>query len=140
MVIKEYHRLPDQAVSVRSRVFMQEQGFVNEFDDIDATAIHLVLFDDAGRALGTCRIYTDPDRPDVRILGRLALLPQARGQHLGRALLRAALTAARRDGGKEMRLHAQCWAQGFYAAEGFAADCPVDEDEGVPHIWMVKAL
>ena len=36
---------PDARV-IRQSVFVEEQGFEYEFDDIDETALHLVLYDE----------------------------------------------------------------------------------------------
>lgn len=45
MEIKIYNQLPDEAKEIRLEVFVKEQGFEEEFDDIDETAAHIVLFD-----------------------------------------------------------------------------------------------
>ena len=37
--------LPPQAAAIRRAVFMDEQGFRDEFDEIDPRASHLVLCD-----------------------------------------------------------------------------------------------
>lgn len=55
---RTYHRLPDEARTVRTEVFMQEQGFVNEFDATDANAKHIVAFVD-NVPIGTCRFFED---------------------------------------------------------------------------------
>lgn len=34
----------DEAVETRENVFVKEQGFEKEFDEIDEKAIHLVMF------------------------------------------------------------------------------------------------
>ena len=46
MDIKVYHTLHKDAVKIRKEVFMEEQGFHDEFDETDETAIHLVLYID----------------------------------------------------------------------------------------------
>lgn len=55
---RTYHKLPDEARTVRTEVFMQEQGFVNEFDETDAKATHIVAFVD-NIPIGTCRFFED---------------------------------------------------------------------------------
>ena len=59
MEIKIYNQLPDEAKEIRLEVFVKEQGFEEEFDDIDETAAHIVLFD-GSFPVGVCRIFTDP--------------------------------------------------------------------------------
>ena len=43
MKIKVYDYLPQEAINIRTTVFSEEQGFKNEFDDIDKIATHIVL-------------------------------------------------------------------------------------------------
>lgn len=56
MEIKAYDKLPKEAKDIRREVFIDEQGFKNEFDDIDITAIHLVCYDKE-KPIGTARIF-----------------------------------------------------------------------------------
>ena len=58
MEIKIYNQLPDEAKEIRLEVFVKEQGFEEEFDDIDETAAHIVLFD-GSHPVGVCRIFTE---------------------------------------------------------------------------------
>lgn len=58
----------------QEEVFVKEQGFQNEFDDIDDFATHICIYED-GKALGCVRFYVENDK--MRI-GRLAVLKQAR--------------------------------------------------------------
>ena len=37
--------LPEEAKKIRLEVFVKEQGFEEEFDSVDDTAAHIVLFD-----------------------------------------------------------------------------------------------
>ena len=57
METKIYNQLPDEAKEIRLEVFVKEQGFEEEFDDIDETAAHIVLFD-GSHPVGVCRIFT----------------------------------------------------------------------------------
>ena len=69
MEIRSYHSLPQEAVLVRTKVFVEEQGFQNEFDDIDDSALHLVAFED-GAPIGTCRLFFSDKRYDLGEVGR----------------------------------------------------------------------
>ena len=51
MEIKSYDCLPGEAAAIRKEVFMDEQGFVSEFDGSDDAAHHLVLFDEMPMAI-----------------------------------------------------------------------------------------
>ena len=72
MTIKEYRYLTDEAKKIRFEVFIKEQGFTQELDEIDQRAIHLVMFDQE-EAISTCRIYYN-NVQDSYAVGRLAVL------------------------------------------------------------------
>ena len=42
MEIRVYDELPEEASRIRREVFVEEQGFMEEFDEIDGWANHLV--------------------------------------------------------------------------------------------------
>ena len=138
MQIKRYDHLPEEASWIRQTVFCQEQGFDDEFDDIDAIAVHLVLFD-ADKPVATCRIFPDEER-GTYILGRLAVSKEYRGKDLGLAIVQDAEKAAKEKGVGEMILHAQCQARGFYEKAGYQAYGEIEDIQGCPHTWMRKYL
>ena len=86
---------------IREEVFVKEQGFQNEFDDIDDFATHICIYED-GKALGCVRFYVENDK--MRI-GRLAVLKQARKKHLGAYLLELAEREIRKSDYREVYLH-----------------------------------
>lgn len=60
MQIKFYKGLPLEAKQIRQSVFCDEQGFQNEFDDLDSVVYHMVLFD--GEApIGCARFFQEKD-------------------------------------------------------------------------------
>lgn len=128
-----------EAARLRERVFLEEQGFSTEFDEIDPSAWHLTLFRQ-GRALAVGRLYPDPSRPGLFIIGRIAADRACRGQGLGRKAVLALEDQARRLGGREIDLSAQCHAQGFYEKLGYTAYGEIYMDEHCPHIHMKKTL
>ena len=42
--IKIHNSLPKEAAEIRQKVFVEEQKFENEFDDIDKISLHFVLY------------------------------------------------------------------------------------------------
>ena len=83
MQIREYSALPDEAKLIRREVLIDAQGFEDEFDSIDKTATHIMLFDGQTPA-GVCRVFTDPDTARLTV-GRVAVRKSFRGAGGGRA-------------------------------------------------------
>ncbi|HJC57722.1 MAG TPA: GNAT family N-acetyltransferase [Candidatus Eisenbergiella intestinipullorum] len=133
-----YDSLPEEAIRIREEVFMQEQGFQEEFDEIDGIAAHLVLYC-GGSPAAVCRFYQDRVE-DGWLIGRLAVRKPYRGKGIGAVLLSEAEKEIERRGGRAAVLHAQRQAQPFYEKQGYAAYGETDFDEGCPHVWMKKSL
>ena len=138
MEIKTFIGLPEEAKNIRETVFVKEQGFTDEYDEQDATAIHFVMFDQE-RAIATCRIF-EKEEKGVYMFGRMAVLKELRGKNLGRKMIEAAQKYVSESGGKRIILHAQLHAKGFYEKNGFSAYGETDSEQGCPHIWMEKKL
>ena len=136
--IKFFNFLPEDGKAIRYKVFVDEQGFQNELDEIDNTALHLVLYVD-GIAAGAARMFTE-DGGKAYHLGRIAVLPQYRGLHLGAMIVDEMCKKAKGLGAKKCELSAQCRAMGFYKKQGFEEQGEVYLDEYCPHIFMVKSL
>ena len=116
---------------IRKQVFIDEQKVAPEleWDEHDASATHFLLTVD-DNALGTARLL-----PSGRI-GRVALLPAARGKGLGRQLMCAIMEHARQLGMLQLELSAQTHALGFYAQLGFVSCSDVYLDAGIAHQTM----
>lgn len=138
MEIKLYDALPAEAVQIRKQVFMEEQGFTDEFDEIDARAKHLVLFDGETPA-ATCRFFQG-NRPNEYVIGRLAVIKTKRGRQLGSLLMKKAEEAAAGMHATRLLLHAQVRAMPFYEQQGYRVLGEEDLDEDCPHIWMCKLV
>ncbi|QLY30924.1 GNAT family N-acetyltransferase [Nocardia huaxiensis] len=126
------------AYAVRLQVFVEEQGVPEEeeLDALDATADHFLARVD-GLPAGAGRMVV---RDGVGVLGRLAVLKEARGTGLGVALVRAIEDKVRERGLDAVELHSQTHAQGFYERLGYQAYGEIGMDAGIPHIWMRKVL
>lgn len=138
MQIKRYRGLCEDAIIVRKKVFVQEQGFCDEFDEIDKTAFHLVAYD-GERPIAVCRFFNDA-QSDIFLIGRLAVLKDYRAQHLGAQILKEAETAVKSLGGKAVKLHSQEQALGFYEKQGYKICSEMEYEEHCPHYWMKKNL
>lgn len=128
----------EDAFSIRTKVFMEEQGYEDEFDDVDDYAAHIVLYKD-GVAAGCARTFPEEAGSNRWAVGRVAVLPEFREGGFGRLLVEECERVAIERGAQEMCLHAQARLEPWYGSMGYARFGEVDyEDEGQPHIWMEK--
>lgn len=140
MKFEVFDYLPDSARKIREDVFVLEQGFKNEFDKQDSNSFHMVLFDEENKPMGCARFFKEKYNSSAWIIGRLAVIKEYRKMHLGSLIVSEVLKEIKKRQGNQAKLHAQLRAKGFYESLGFKTDSAVDEDEGVPHIWMIKEL
>lgn len=133
-----YAALCQDARDIREQVFVAEQGFCHEFDEIDQRAICLVLYDE-GLPVATGRLYPS-DEPGEYILGRIAVIKSHRGQNLGALVISLLEKRAQELGARCASLSAQCRAQGFYEKQGYHAEGETYLEEFCPHITMKKSL
>lgn len=134
--IGDWTLMQTAAKKVRTAVFVKEQGIApeDEWDADDATALHAVLFDVDGQALGNARLL-QPSTHEAKV-GRMAVLKEARGRGYGARLLQTLLLEARRRGHREVHLSAQRTAEQFYRAHGFAAVGEPFDEVGIAHVKM----
>ncbi|HWO94520.1 MAG TPA: GNAT family N-acetyltransferase [Dehalococcoidia bacterium] len=132
-----------EALEVRRRVFIEEQG-VPEEEEIDPhdgdpaivrSAVHVLASLD-GRVVGTGRLLLDYDRGENAHIGRVAVLRETRGVGVGRALMHALQDEARRRGFRGITLAAQLHAIPFYERLGYGPRGDVFLDAGIEHRWM----
>lgn len=139
MRVELFTTIPPQAMEIRQRVFVEEQGFQVEFDEMDAVAVHFVAFDDFDTPVATCRVFKG-EESNTYILGRLAVSKESRGKNAGRFLVEKVEKYVKAQGGVQLQLHAQCRITAFYERLGFSPFGEIDDDEGLAHIWMKKML
>ena len=130
--------LPEEAKKIRLEVFVKEQGFKEEFDSVDDTAAHIVLFD-GKTPVGVCRVFKDSGTCNT-IIGLYALKNELHAKVLGTRIIEAAEKYAAGTGISAIRIHSQERAAGFYRALGYRDTGESDLDEGCLHIWMEKLL
>lgn len=133
-----YDRLPAAAMHLRVTVFMDEQGFVDDIDEIDSVAVHAVTYVDE-RPVATCRFFCGSEDGEW-LIGRFCVEKASRGKGIGTCLVQAVTEEVRSRGGRVLRLHSQLHAEPFYAKAGFTAYGDVAYEQDSPHIWMEKAL
>ena len=129
-----------EAGAIRKQVFVDEQGIPAEleWDAADAVCLHAVAYNRLGLPLATGRLLEH--EPGTSKIGRMAVLAAMRGSRVGRAVLDALMQAARARGDRQVLLHAQSAAAGFYRRAGFEVQGAGFEEAGMAHLAMVKAL
>lgn len=137
MKTKIYDYLHQDAIDIRTEIFMKEQGFENEFDEIDEQCMHLVIYD-KDTPIGTCRFYSQDNNQYV--IGRIAVLSSYRSMGIGKVIVEKAEEYIKKIGGIEVTLSAQVRVQGFYKRMGYAREGEPYLDEYCPHILMKKTL
>ena len=128
------------ARQIRSDVFVNEQNIPAEleWDAADETAVHALARNWLGVPVATGRLLQQSD--GVGRIGRMAVSRVLRGANLGRDVLRTLMQAAKERGDREVVLHAQRTAEGFYARLGFVQRGEPFEEAGIVHIEMAHAL
>jgi ElaA protein len=116
-------------LELRARVFVVEQKCAYlDPDGLDRTARHVWGARD-GEIVAYARILPAPTR-----IGRVVTAPEVRGTGVGRELMRRAIATITGP----IRLSAQAHLERFYNDFGFVrVGDPYDED-GIPHIGMIK--
>ena len=132
------NKLDRNIKSIRKAVFVDEQGFQNEFDEIDDsdTVVHMLLCKD-DEPIATCRFFKINDEYKI---GRIAVVKEYRGQGIGRIIVRCAEEKVYELGGRELSLSSQVRVQGFYEKLGYVAEGEIYMDQMCPHIKMRKKL
>lgn len=125
------------ALALRCRVFILEQGPYLDADGIDPRARHLLGRD----ADGVLRAYLRAVEPGVKYpepsLGRVITAPESRGTGLGRALVAEGLArCAATWPGQGNRISAQHRLERFYTELGFRTVGETYLEDSIPHIEM----
>lgn len=126
---------------------LEQRSLYEDIDGRDPGSLHLLAFEgrDEGAAglpgglLGGLRLMPPVAAGEPVKIGRVALLPEARGRGLGAALMREALAEAeRRHPGRPLFLSAQCDQVPFYQRLGFAVTSEAYDDGGIDHVDMLR--
>jgi ElaA protein len=124
-------------VQLRQRVFVVEQRCVYlDADGLDAVARHVFAARDALNVVAYLRVLPPGTKFVECSIGRVVVSAAARGTGLGRELMRRALIA---HGDASIRLAAQAHLEAFYASLGFRRVSDVFNEDGIPHVEMLRS-
>lgn len=119
---------------IRSRVFTGEQSVepTIEQDAYDHFAHHLMV-KDGHEEVGVGRlIYKDGQY----LIGRIAVVKEARGNHYGDLIVRMLCTRAFSIGAQVVTVHAQTQVEEFYSKIGFKTISDVYQEANIDHVTM----
>ena len=140
-----WHRFADlgvdnlhDALQLRSRVFILEQGPYLDVDGHDRASWHLLGRDAAGTLVAYLRVVGPGVKFDEPSIGRIVTAPEVRGTGLGRTLMRQGLAGcARHWPGQAIRISAQARLRRFYVGLGFSPTTDEYLEDGIPHLEML---
>ena len=126
------------ALQLRARVFILEQGPYLDVDGHDRASWHLLGRDDTDQLRAYLRVVDPGIKFDEPSIGRVVTAPEVRGTGLGRELMHEGLAGCRRHWpGRGIRISAQARLQRFYTELGFAAIGDEYLEDQIPHIEML---
>lgn len=130
-----------KAFHIRKEVFVKEQGVpldaeFDEFDTLDGQCEHiLVYYEEQPVGTGRLRVVDGLGK-----LERICILEPYRKFGLGKVIIKALEEIAKEKGLPKVKLHGQTHAEGFYEKLGYQTSSDVFDEDGIPHILMIKTL
>jgi ElaA protein len=127
------------ALQLRSRVFVLEQGPYLDADGLDRSSWHLLGRDAQGVLVACLRVVDPGHKYDEPSIGRVVLAMALRGRGAGRALMAEGMAGCERLWpGQPIRISAQAHLERFYASLGFARVGEPYLEDGIPHLEMLR--
>lgn len=126
------------ALQLRCRVFILDQGPYLDLDGLDRASWHLLGRDAAGVLQSYLRIVDPGAKYDEPSIGRVITAPEIRGSGAGRVLMREGLAGCVRHWpGRPVRISAQARLRRFYTELGFEAVTDEYIEDTIPHVQML---
>jgi ElaA protein len=128
------------ALQLRCRVFVLEQGPYLDPDGVDRQSWHLLGRDAAGTLVAYLRVVDPGVNYDEPSIGRVIVAPEARGTGAGRVLMAEGLAGCQRHWpGRPIRISAQAHLERFYGTLGFVRVGDNYLEDGIPHVEMLRS-
>ena len=131
-------KIPKEAIKIRKEVFVEEQGFHDDIDNIDPIAHHLLLKVD-GKPAGCMRLFPSVQK-NTYTAGRLAIRKPFRSMGCGKFLMQEAEKWLLQHKIHIIEGSAQVRLLSYYESLGFAAYGDIYMYQHVPHIHIEKVL
>lgn len=130
-----------ELLQLRTQIFVVEQQCVfQDMDGKDQHARHLLGTREGGELIAYARLFGPGEYFEQASIGRVITALSARGTGAGRQLMREAIsTVERRWGRVPIRIGAQAYLERFYGSFGFERDGDNYIEDGIPHLYMIRA-
>ncbi|HLL23401.1 MAG TPA: GNAT family N-acetyltransferase [Kofleriaceae bacterium] len=123
-------------VALRERVFIVEQNCpYQDADGVDPVCRHVWAEAADGAIHAYLRIVPAGIKFAEVSIGRVITSPEARGQGLGKTLMKHGLVLA---GAVPVRISAQAHLETFYNELGFTRASDIYDEDGIPHVEMLR--
>jgi ElaA protein len=127
------------ALALRCRVFILEQGPYLDPDGVDRDSAHLLGRDHAGVLQAYLRVVDPGVKYAEPSIGRVITSPELRGRGLGRVLMAEGLARCLQAWpGRAVRISAQAHLARFYGDFGFERVGPDYLEDNIPHCEMLR--
>ena len=128
------------ALQLRCRVFVLEQGPYLDPDGLDRQSWHLLGRTAAGVLVAYLRIVDPGVKYGEPSIGRVITAPEVRGNGSGRALMAEGITGCERHWpGRAVRISAQAHLERFYNGFGFVRVGENHIEDTIPHVEMLRS-
>lgn len=115
---EEWQRAGAYSVRIQGMNRQHHISLRDEFDDYDGEKCKYIVLLDDEYPVATCRFYELDERSVL--VGRVVVLPEYRGQNLGRKVIAQAEKWIEELGYKEIRVDSRVEAVGFYKKLGYS--------------------
>jgi predicted GNAT family N-acyltransferase len=115
---EEWQRAGAYSVRIQGMNRQHHISLRDEFDDYDGEKCKYIVLLDDEYPVATCRFYELDERSVL--VGRVVVLPEYRGQNLGRKVIAQAEKWIEELGYKEIRIDSRVEAVGFYKKLGYS--------------------
>lgn len=129
-----------EMLRLRSEVFVVEQNCPYlDLDNKDQKSYHLLYY--VNNELAGCTRLLPAGLSYVEIaIGRVVIAPKSRGLGLGKKIMEASISGCQEKFGEgPIRISAQYHLSHFYQSVGFVEQGEVYDEDGIPHIEMLRA-
>jgi len=126
-------------IKARESVFVVEQQCpYQETDDMDLHSWHLSVFINK-ELVAYVRVVDPAIKYEQPSIGRVLTLEKFRNLKIGRSLMNEAILFTEKQfPNMGIKIGAQTYLQNFYESLGFESASEVYDEDGIPHIDMIK--